>query len=656
MKYSFLCILFMQMFYLLPVKNSIAQQPDDFIFLIHAVNDSTLFFDLPEYNKNAKSKGGPLQLFSQDNGADRLIKVIPCPENPRFVYLRPMHSEYVLGISDSLPSQNSKIILIERKLSDKRSMFELEPIKGKSETYRIKFGDYYFLSADELILDAPLSLKSKSDKICQEWVFKKADIKTLAPLNILYYLRPLSDKTLSLDISGFHTYAGKLKAEVKLYHDEIPTGADRYVKVLNNKDFPEYISLQPQHSNYVLDVKGGSLNSGAELWLYELGINNAAQMFKPIHVQNGTENYYILQVKRSGLYLTANGHNMPLTQTSLTGANNQKWVFDKADISTMAPPSNSVYAIQNINNKKFFDMGGFGAQALGLESAVQLYDLPISDVADRYYKINGKAEYKTIQPQHGMGVLNVKDGSEEDGALVILKKNNDNNEQNFKFEYAGEPMTFYIVNKKSGKVLAYNDYEKIIQTTKSDQDRKQKWKLHQLPVIYYIPNSHQSFYIKCAYSNKYWDLPGLGMPGAMGFTMNINGLAFQIWSLDIFFDRMFQFKGTRHSWLNIQVQNGGKLVNVQGRSTENGAKIDLYQKHDGGVQRFAIQVTSPTTFVMRTQNWKTVDVAGGHYGTDGAKLLQYDLHYGANQQFQLIYVDGPNKNKPVIFFNTEDFK
>lgn len=651
MKHFILCTLLVQMIYLLPVKNSIAQEPDDFIFLIHAVSDSTLFFDLPGYNQNAKSKGGELQLYSQDKGADRLIKVIPYPESPQFVYLQPMHSKYVLGISDSLPSQNSKVILIEKKPDDKRSMFELEPIKGKKEAYRIKFGDKYFLSADELILNASLNLKSKSDKVCQEWVFKKAEINDLAPLNILYYLRPLSDKKLSLDIPGYHARAGKFKSDVKLYQDEFPTGADRYVKVLNYKDFPEYIALQPQHSNNVLDVKGGSLKSGGEVWLYKMGNNNAAQMFKPIHVKNETENYYLLQVKRSGLYLTANGHENTLTQSTYTGANNQKWVFDKADISTMAPPSNNVYAIQNKNNNLFFDMGGYGKDAARNGGVVKLYTLSNNDVADRYYKINGKEEYKFIQPQHGTEVLNVKDGSEEDGALVILGKHNDNDEQNFMFEYAGEPMTFYIINKKSGKVLTFNDKREIIQAEKSYQDTKQKWKLHQLPVVYYIPKSNQSFYIKCAFSDKYWDLSGTAKEKT-----NKDGAEFQIWSLDHYSDRKFQFKRTTHSWVHAQVQNGGKLVNVQGRSNENGAKIDLYHKHKGGVQRFAIQVTSPTTFVMRTQNWKTVDVAGGHYGTNGAKLLQYDLHYGVNQQFQLIYADGPNKNKPVNFFNTEDFK
>lgn len=164
----------------------------------------------------------------------------------------------------------------------------------------------------------------------------------------------------------------------------------------------------------------------------------------------------------------------------------------------------------------------------------------------------------------------------------------------------------------------------------------------------HFPDPNQEFYIKCAFSKKYWDLPGTARES------NHNGKPFQIWSKDNGDDRKFKFKRANDRWLLIEVQNGGKLVNVRGRSGNNGAQIDLYKQHNGGVQRFAIQVTSPTFFVLRTQNWKTVDVRGGD-NKDGNKLIQYDLHYGKNQQFQLVYANGSKKGQVYEFFNKNTF-
>ncbi len=71
-------------------------------------------------------------------------------------------------------------------------------------------------------------------------------------------------------------------------------------------------------------------------------------------------------------------------------------------------------------------------------------------------------------------------------------------------------------------------------------------------------------------------------------------------------------------------------------------------------QKFAIQFTSPTTFSLRTMSWQSIDIKGGTsdaWKENGAELIMYDSHYHVNQQFQLIYADGPNKGKIYRFDN-----
>jgi len=115
-----------------------------------------------------------------------------------------------------------------------------------------------------------------------------------------------------------------------------------------------------------------------------------------------------------------------------------------------------------------------------------------------------------------------------------------------------------------------------------------------------MPPANQKFLVKSAYSDKYWDIPGTG--GA-------NGKAVQLWD----------FTGAND-------------------------------------QKFALQYTSPTTFAVRTNAWKIFDIVGNpndgnEWKKDGQQIQTYDPGYRADQQFQLIYADGPNKGQVFRFID-----
>lgn len=172
---------------------------------------------------------------------------------------------------------------------------------------------------------------------------------------------------------------------------------------------------------------------------------------------------------------------------------------------------------------------------------------------------------------------------------------------------------------------------------------------HNSSLIYNLTKclAGQAFYIKSAYIYKYWDVPGKGAG------TNADGKQLAMWDLDEEADRKFKFSPSGdNSWIFIQAQNGGRVVDIQNNGKENGLKVQLWDSNKGNAQKFAIMFTSPTTCVFRTHNWKAIDIKGGHsddWKNNGAKLNQYSPHYGKNQQFQLIYADGPNKGKGYIF-------
>ena len=79
------------------------------------------------------------------------------------------------------------------------------------------------------------------------------------------------------------------------------------------------------------------------------------------------------------------------------------------------------------------------------------------------------------------------------------------------------------------------------------------------------------------------------------------------------------------SWLNIQCQNGGKVLDVKGTGGVNGKAIQLWDYTGAQDQKFALQFTSPNTFVVRTYAWKSLDIVGNpNDGNDWKEVRDID--------------------------------
>ncbi len=494
-------------------------------------------------------------------------------------------------------------------------------------------------------------LQAEFEKLLKKYPLPAEIAQSIRFTNKFFFVKNKADG-LYMDMKGYHLYAeaksGRVQCFEKDVNDQGVQGADRFIKVIGHATESDYVFLQPQHSDFVMDIAGGAKTAGAQVQLWDKGVNNAGQMFKLVAVENEKNTYYV-QVKSSGLYLTGNGKNA-ITQEALTNADKQKWVFEPANpYVEMAPPPAEKYAIQNVMGKRFIDVPGANKNAQMKNALLQLWDMDHDP--DRYMIFHKStiSNYFVIQPMHSAYVWDIEGESKENTARLQLWERHDRDGQLFSFEFAGEPLTYFIVNKRSGKVIdASNTHVgtngcPLIQYDKHGGDN-QKWKLYMAP-MWHMPPAGQNFYIKCSYSDKYFDLGGADTEN------NINGKELITWNLDGGGDRIFKIiSANAHSWVNIQIQNGGRFVSIPSNRSENGVSLIIHDKTNGNDQKFAIMPTSPTTFVLRTNNWKAVDVEGGTVTENGKRILQWDTHFGASQQFQLIYADGPNKGQVYRFF------
>lgn len=485
----------------------------------------------------------------------------------------------------------------------------------------------------------------------------KGNSASLMMQDEVFYVRSVSEN-LYWDLPNVHYYADKKGGKIQLYQKDINAkglqGADRFIKILPHSTLPEFVFLQPQHSDFVADISSGVTTPGAVLQLWDKSENNKAQMFRLIEVP-GSANTFFIENAASGLYLTAN-KGKPITQETKTGADNQKWVFESANgASEMLPLPTEIFAFQNVKGNRYIDVPGPGGKQEGSGANLQLWDM--DNDPDRFMKLEKSTidGYYYIQPLYSTNVFDVENGKKDSGTPIQVHTFNSSDAQQFGFIYAGSPLTYYIVHRTSGKFIDASDTQigqngcKIHLWDKHYGDN-QKWKLT-MATTWQMPPQNQNFYIKSAYTNKYLDLPGDQNAG------NANGKGFQMWDLDGGTDRMFKVLPSGDaSWVYIQVQNGGRFMAIPSNTDKDAVQIILYDRTNSNDQKFAIMFTSPTTFVLRTHNWKAMDISGGTsdaWKTNGAAIIQYPVHFGPNQQFQLIYADGPKKGQTFNFLKNE---
>ena len=177
------------------------------------------------------------------------------------------------------------------------------------------------------------------------------------------------------------------------------------------------------------------------------------------------------------------------------------------------------------------------------------------------------------------------------------------------------------------------------------------------------------FYIKAAKSDKVWDLPGKHPATAK------RGVQFQIWENDQDkYEKAFAFPQIKGTDVFAIKNLAGYIVDVSGKDklnlkeqlqkktgkkfkmkTDNGAEIQTWEQGSKGIdpwQQWRLIVVDKNTVMFENVfTHKAIDMKGGgkNIDTNGTKLVSWDRNNSDAQQYQLIYLDGPNQGKPLDF-------
>ncbi|HKK60557.1 MAG TPA: RICIN domain-containing protein [Salinivirga sp.] len=489
-------------------------------------------------------------------------------------------------------------------------------------------------------------------------IWKKMMTESIEPipaefnkLTNVYFLKNMANEDYYIDISGYHfTAKRKKKTPVSVYPKDGGRsglqGIDRFIKFIPHPSRKDYFYIQPQHSDYVFDVKGDNKTPGNEIIIYPKSDKREVQLFKKIPVP-GKRNTYYIQNKESGFLVTSNGKSKALTQEKKTGAGNQQWYFESAQATDMAPvKTDYTFALRNVEANRHLDLPGRRDNAKKKDAHTQLWSMDYHP--DRYISIK-KSRFEGInyvQHMHSAHhYWDIEGGSKSNGAKLQLWTLNRNDNQKFRFIYAGSPMTFYIENPASGKFLdasasKINQNGCPVQIWTPDGSANQQWKLEPAGPKWFAPK-RKKVKVKVAYSDKTWDLAG-GPEKAKEKRSRV-----QIWSDEEKVDRYYVIKRSGdHDWAWMEL-HGGMRVDVEGGNVrDKRTKLHTWTRHNGDAQKFAIHPTGRYTCVIFTKGWKVLDVEGGKIHDNGPDIHLWDKHLGAAQQFQLIDAE---TGKPIDF-------
>ena len=472
----------------------------------------------------------------------------------------------------------------------------------------------------------------------------------------------VKSKTSNLywDLKGFNYKAKTRGGKISLYKkDENELGinpnkdsrfslqgADRFFKVIESGT-AGYVYLQPQHSTKVVTMHDSQSGYHVQLWTYKP--NKAATMFKMIEVR-GEDNTYYLQSKQGGFYLAMQGNKVvQLKANAKSRTEDMKWVFEYANPKEMAPPNLGKYKLKNIAGGKYLDLKGSGLKAEKHNNAV----VSVSDLdfdPDRTIDLLAVKSLPTnfiMQPLNGTRVLTTHQNPNKSGIHVFLYDNKNDGSQQFQFEYAGSPHKYYIKNVKSSLYLQLDDSKVSVNGTpiiqKKKKGRSAIWKLEETGQYWANPPKAQAFVIKSAYSNKVMDIAG---------AKNIDNAKLFTYDNKFAINQKFKFvpAGKKNSWVYIQSENGGRVLQTANNQQTNNTNIVIFQFNKGKGQKFAIKPTGNFTCVILSNGWKAVTIHQDAINESGKGILLWDQHNFASQQFQLIYADGPKKGQPYQFY------
>jgi len=448
--------------------------------------------------------------------------------------------------------------------------------------------------------------------------------------------------------------AGKISLYKKDSQSNKDQGFDRLYRFEPSDLQPEWVSIHPQNTSYVLDIIGGVMIPGTQIQLWDFAKDSDPQLFKLVPV-DGEANTFYIQTK-NGLCIeysssTGESNDSPVKLNTFTKAENQKWIFEDFDPKNIMQPKVGAYTIQCADGGKFWDFTGVYPAVR--DNKLNLWG-PGNAIGDRTMKIERVNDYFTIRPMHHpTNLLTANDKSQ-----LFTAENEASSKQYFSFEYGGQPNTYLIINKANNEAIDANIDKtnangcQVASWTRTGAPN-QRWILHG-PFIAKTPIHEGTYYVRSEGSNKFWDLSGNENES------NRNGAKAQIWDQDGGKDRKLSFEPCDDDLGYYRLKFGnGRYMDVSGswskdghigvaHKEDRGAKLQCYESTNNDAQKFKIIHLGHGVFAFLSKiNGRAIDVSGDLINVNGTNLNLWD--YNANKKGQRFVLISTTDNKPYNY-------
>lgn len=365
------------------------------------------------------------------------------------------------------------------------------------------------------------------------------------------------------------------------------------------------------NSNYVLDVKDGHTNNGANIQLYENN-DTAAQQFNVSHDSQG---YVTFTNVKSGKVLdlsdavVKNGGN--IQQYKSNGTRAQKWIVKRdGDGYIIISALNSNYVldlhnavVNNYRNIQLYSYNGTNAQRWNITKYVSK-EQRINNLAAQNKNTLADGVYEICSVKNSNYALDVNSASTRNGANVQLYLRNGTQAQAFKVSHDSQGfVTFTNIN--SGKVIdldgAITKNGRNIHQYASNGTRAQKW---------IVQKSGSGYSIVSAIDTSFaLDIRnGFVYSGSNIQLYKSNNTAAQQWT----FNKYVTERERCDSYANqnkgrmpdgvyyIKNQNVGYALDVADGSLYAGANVQLYSLNRTNAQKW--KITHDSTGYVSFQN------------------------------------------------------
>ena len=365
------------------------------------------------------------------------------------------------------------------------------------------------------------------------------------------------------------------------------------------------------NSNYVLDVKDGHTNNGANIQLYENN-DTAAQQFNVSHDSQG---YVTFTNVKSGKVLdlsdavVKNGGN--IQQYKSNGTRAQKWIVKRdGDGYIIISALNSNYVldlhnavVNNYRNIQLYSYNGTNAQRWNITKYVSK-EQRINNLAAQNKNTLADGVYEICSVKNSNYALDVNSASTSNGANVQLYLRNGTQAQAFKVSHDSQGfVTFTNIN--SGKVIdldgAITKNGRNIHQYASNGTRAQKWIVQQSGSGYSIVSAIDTSFALDIRN-------GFVYSGSNIQLYKSNNTAAQQWTFNKYVTERercdsyaSQNKGRMPDGVYyIKNQNVGYALDVADGSLYAGANVQLYSLNRTNAQKW--KITHDSTGYVSFQN------------------------------------------------------